>query len=192
MLYAKQRRCSLCSYIELDKNAKEQVKNPEIKKYTTSNKEIKELLKRVFDAEDKLIEYNSVLKRLMSLRGSSKLKNEAAKSELSKAMVCTLEELRKTEDGPLEYIRESTLDLYGSYRIARILPLYHSDMPAQFYSLKKNSMQLFQYPVEGSYNQLQTAYTDIYTDIPAVEYNKKKCNEIVDDMIKHLKSAYAT
>ena len=34
------------SYIELDKNAKEQVKNPEIKKYTTSNKEIKELLKR--------------------------------------------------------------------------------------------------------------------------------------------------
>ncbi len=180
------------SHIELDKNAKEQVNNQEIKRYTTSNKEIKELLKRVFAAEDKLIEYNSVLKRLMSLRGSSKLKNEAAKSELSKAMVCTLEELRKTEDGPLEYIRESTLDLYGSYRIARILPLYHNDMPAQFYSLKKNSMQLFQYPVEGSYNQLQTAYMDIYTDIPAVEYNKKKCNEIIDDMIKHLKSAYAT
>ena len=179
------------SSINHSKNAKEQVNDWEIKRYETTDREIKELLKRVFAAEDKLIECNSFLKRLTSLRGSSKLKNEAAKLELSKAMVCALEELRKTENGPLEYIRESTMDLYGVYRIVQILPIYHKDMQAQFYSLKKNSMQLFQYSTESSYNQLQNAYMNIYTDIPATDYNKMKCNEIIDDMIKHLKFAYA-
>ncbi len=149
-----------------------------------------ELIRSISGAEDRLIECNSFLKRISSLRGSSKWKNEASKAECAKIILSNLKELQKLEDGPIEYVRKSTIGQYGMYRIEEIVSLYYKGMLDQLNSLEKNiTLMPFQYLQNDNYSQHeQSICAYIWTGIPATEYNKTKCGEIVGRIINHLES----